>query len=360
MITILTPNGFKEFHGIKESVSNTIRVSLGGSTLDCTPGHLIKVNGKFTTADSLPHEQIGEQFVYDALEVAGGHEYITNGLTSHNCEFMGSSGTLISGAALKTLKVSIPIDSKDGFRQYDRPTRDHTYVVVVDVSRGKGLDFSAFQIIDVSGDVFKQVATYRNNLVTPTDYTSVVYNAAKMYNDAYVLVEINDIGGQVADMLYDDYEYENILHTDNHGRGGKRVSGGFGSSVDRGVRTTKTVKALGCSILKLLVEQKRLHVCDKETISELSVFSKKGTSYEAEPGYHDDTVMCLVLFSWLTADPFFKDITNIDMMRLLRDRTEEEIAADLVPFGLVQDGVEDTVDEPFDSSEKQWWKSAGW
>lgn len=278
----------------------------------------------------------------------------------YECEFMGSSGTLITGACLKTLKPSIPLDFRDGFKQYERPVKNHTYVTVVDVSRGKGLDFSAFQIIDVTDSTFKQVATYRNNLVTPTDYTSVVYNMSKTYNDAYVLVEINDIGGQVADMLYNEYEYENILHTDNHGRGGKRVSGGFGTSVDRGIRTTKTVKALGCSILKLLVEQKRLSLVDKETITELSVFSKKGTSYEAEPGYHDDTVMCLVLFSWLTADPFFKDITNIDMMRLLRDRTEEEIAADLVPFGLVQDGIEDLADEPFVSGDHQWWKSSSW
>ena len=204
---------------------------------------------------------------------------------------------------------------------------------MVDVSRGKGLDYSAFHVIDVSDVPYRQVATFKNNMITPIDYAEYIYRTAVAYNNAFVLVEVNDIGGQVSDLLYFDYGYESVIHTENHGRSGKRVSGGFGKNIDRGIRTTKTVKALGCSMLKLLIEQKKLIVVDKDTIGELGVFSKKGTSYEAEPGHNDDLVMGLVLFGWLTQDSFFKEMNDTDIMHHLREQNEDDIVENLVSFG---------------------------
>jgi len=259
----------------------------------------------------------------------------------YEVEFQGSSGTLIAGWRLKQLQAEIPFHQKDGLTVYENSVKGNTYVCIVDVSRGKGLDYSAFSVIDVSRMPYKQVCAYRNNLVAPIDYAEVVYRIAKSYNTAAILVEVNDLGEQISTSLHYDFEYENLLFTESAGRSGKKISSGFGNNVDKGIRTTKTVKSVGCSILKLLIEQGQLVINDKDTISELSTFSKKGVSYEAESGNHDDMVMGLVLFAWLSDQSYFKDITDINTLARLREKTDEEISAELLPFGFVEDGRED-------------------
>lgn len=259
--------------------------------------------------------------------------------------WLGSSGTLISGPKLKELSFDKPLHESEGITQYERNTIGHTYVLIADVSRGKGLDYSAFSIIDITLMPYKQVCTYRDNFVTTIDYAAIIYGMAKLYNEAQVLVEINDIGGQVSDVLFMDYGYENLIFTENAGRSGKRISGGFGKNVDKGIRTSAKVKGVGCSILKLLIEQKQLLIPDFNTIEELSRFSRKGNSYEAESGSHDDLVMTLVLFAWLTDQLYFKDLTDINTMSRLREKTQEEIEEDLLPFGFIVNGSEDLNDQ---------------
>ena len=261
-----------------------------------------------------------------------------------DCEFQGSSSTLISGEKLKVLSPTPPITQSDGLTQYNRPESDHVYALIVDVSRGKGLDYSAFSVIDITKMPYKQACVFRDNMIGPVDYTTMVHNVAKLYNDAYVMVEVNDIGAQVSDILYLDYGYENLVFTENAGRSGKRVSGGFGKNVDRGIRTTKSVKAVGCSVLKMLIEQNQLIVQDFQTIQELSRFSRKGNSYEAESGAHDDLVMGLVLFAWLSDQTYFRDLTDINTMAALREKTEEQIEEELLPFGFIIDGHDDDID----------------
>jgi hypothetical protein len=242
------------------------------------------------------------------------------------CAFQGSSGTLLSGNVLKSLTAKIPMTKKDGLLVYEEPTGNHLYAISVDVSRGKGLDYSACHVIDITTMPYKQVCTYRSNLVTPIDYTGTIYRLGKAYNNASVLVEVNDAGIQVADSLHFDYEYENIIYTENAGKAGKKITQGFTpKSKERGVRTTKPVKAIGCSMLKLLIEQRQLIINDHQTIYELSRFSRKGPSYAAEPGCNDDLVMGLVLFAWMTDQRYFKDLTDINTLQLLRDRTDEEL-----------------------------------
>jgi hypothetical protein len=255
------------------------------------------------------------------------------------CEFLGSSGTLIAGWKLKELVHQTPLVEKEGLIQYFQPEKEHVYIMVCDVSRGKGLDYSAFQLLDVTKMPYQQVCVYRNNMTTPVDYAETIHRIAKAYNNASVLVEVNDIGEQVSTALHYDFGYENVLFTENAGRSGKRITGGFGGgSVDKGIRTTKIVKTIGCSIIKLLIEQNQLIINDFHTINELSTFSKKGKSYEAEPGKHDDLVMCLVLFAWLSEQQYFKDYTNINTLMSLREKTEEDIDQDLAPFGFVDTG----------------------
>jgi len=259
-----------------------------------------------------------------------------------NCQFLGSSGTLISGWKLKEMVHLSPLTERDGLSQYVEPEKEHVYVMVCDVSRGKGLDYSAFQVLDVTNMPYKQVCTFRNNSLTPIDYADVIYRIAKNYNNALVLVEINDIGEQVSHSIHYDFGYDNMLFTENGGRRGKRVTSGFGSKKsDKGIRTTKIVKSIGCSMLKLLIEQNQLVVNDFTTINELSTFSKKRNSYEAEPGKHDDLVMCLVLFAWLSDQQYFKDHTDINTLSSLREKTADDMEQDLAPFGFLMNGRED-------------------
>jgi hypothetical protein len=263
----------------------------------------------------------------------------------YNCEFLGSSGTLIAGWKLKELVHQPSLVERDGLTQYFAPIEGHVYIAVCDVSRGKGLDYSAFQLVDVTKMPYQQACVYRNNAISPVDYADVIHRVVKAYNNASVLVEVNDIGEQVSHSLHYDFGYENVLFTENAGRSGKRITGGFGgTNVDKGIRTTKIVKSIGCSILKLLIEQNQFIVNDFHTINELSTFSKKGNSFEAESGKHDDLVMCLVLFAWLSEQQYFKDYTNINTLMSLREKTEEDMEQDMSPFGFFDDGRGDNIE----------------
>lgn len=258
-------------------------------------------------------------------------------------QYLGSSGTLIAGWKLKELVPQLPIHEKHGVTQYEVPKKERVYVGVADVSRGKGLDYSALQIIDVTSMPYQQVCTYRSNQMTPADFAEIANRMGRMYNNASLLVEINDIGQQVGEILYYDYEYENLLFTEHAGAAGKRITQGFSNKQsDKGIRTTKSVKSVGCSMLKLLVEQNQLIINDHHTIEELSTFSVKGNSYEAEDGCHDDLVMCLVLFGWLSEQKYFKDLTDINTLIKLKELKEEEMEEDLLLFGFLDDGKHET------------------
>lgn len=258
--------------------------------------------------------------------------------------YLGSSGTLIAGWKLELLRSKTPlVEGKDhGIYLYERPIPGHTYIGVADVSRGKGLDYSALQIIDVSTMPYRQVMVFRDNFTTPGDFAEIITRLGRKYNNAALLVEVNDIGQQVADSMYFDYEYDNILFTESAGKAGKRITHSYkNASTDRGIRTTKTVKAIGCSMLKLLIEGDKLLINDRNTIIELSKFSKKNNSYEAEEGATDDLVMCLVLFAWLSEQKYFKDVTNINTLIQLRELTDDRLMHELLPFGFIDDGVSD-------------------
>ena len=271
------------------------------------------------------------------------------------CEFMGSSGTLISGNVLQNLVAKTPIKYANNVKIYEESIKGNTYIATVDVSRGKGLDYSTIQVFDISKMPYKQVCSFRDNTIPPIELAEIIHRIAKSYNDCGVLVEINDIGGQVSDLLYYDFEYENVLCTETAGRSGKRISGGFGKNVDRGIRTTKTVKSIGCSMLKLLIEQSQLIINDQDTINELSTFSRKGVSYEAESGCHDDLVMGLVLFAWVSSMKYFKEMTDINTLSQLRENSEERIYAELLPVGVYDDGiVEEVMSNTISRSRDPW------
>jgi len=249
------------------------------------------------------------------------------------CGFLGSSGTLIDGAKLKTLVTQRPIAETQHMRVYEQPIKGHVYCLIADVSRGKGLDYSAFHVIDVTTMPYKQVFVYRDNTISPIDYASTIHNVLKRYNDAYTLVEINDIGGQVTDLLHHEFECETMLLTESAGRSGKRLSTGFSKNADKGIRTTKSVKAVGCNMIKMLIEQDQIIINDFDTVNEFSTFSRRGKTYQAESGRHDDLVMGLVLFGWMSDQAFFKEITDINTVDKLKQRNENAMIESLLPIG---------------------------
>jgi len=249
------------------------------------------------------------------------------------CAFLGSSGTLIEGSKLKTMVDLTPIAQTQTVKVYEQPQQGHVYCCIVDVSRGKGLDYSAFQIIDVTEMPYRQVCVYRDNNITPIDYAEIIYRSIERYNEAYTLIEVNDIGEQVSEVLHYEFEVDTLMFTESAGRAGKRLSTGFSKNSDKGIRTTKNVKSIGCNMLKMLIEQDQLIINDFQTINELSTFSRRGNSYEAESGAHDDLVMCLVLFGWMTDQAFFKEVTDINTIDKLRSRNEEELMESLLPIG---------------------------
>ena len=264
------------------------------------------------------------------------------------CEFLGSTNTLVNVNILRNLAFINPTFQKNGFDQYGEINPDHQYVVTVDTARGVGLDNSAFVVVDITTVPYRVVAKFKDSLISPLLYPELIYNVATNYNEAFVLVEINDIGEQIANILANDLEYENIFVTNVKGRAGQVIGGGFSSNRQLGVRTTKQVKRIGCSTLKDLIENNKIIIEDFDIIEEMSNFINKKDSYQADEGYHDDLVMCLVLFSWLIRQPYFKDLTNSDIReRILKDK-ENMIEADLLPFGFKYDAVNDTENEVAD------------
>ena len=255
------------------------------------------------------------------------------------CDFLGSTNTLISGKSLATMSSTDPVYKKDGLDIYEEPKEDKYYVISADTARGIGGDHSAFIVIDITEMPFRVVGKYRDNKVSPLLYPDFISKVAKDYNDAYVLLETNDIGQQVVDILHQELEYENIFSTVQE-KTKQYVSPGFGKQSTLGVRTSKAVKRQGCLALKSLIEEQKFLIFDAECISELSTFVERHGSFAADEGYHDDLAMCMVLFAWLSTNTFFKDLTNVDIRDNLYNSQMRMIENDLTPFGLVVDGHE--------------------
>ena len=269
------------------------------------------------------------------------------------CEFLGSVNTLIAPSKLKNLIYDAPITKNAGLDIYEDVIKDHNYMITVDVARGLGNDYSAFIVYDITEFPYKVVAKYRNNEIKPMLFPNIIHSVAKGYNNAFLLIEVNDIGDQVASILQYDLEYDNLLMASMRGRNGQVVGQGFsGKKSQLGVRMTAAVKKLGCSNLKTLIEDDKLLTCDYEIISELTTFSQKHNSFEAEEGCNDDLAMCLVIFAWLVAQDYFKEMTDNDIRKRIYEEQKNQIEQDMAPFGFISDGLDD---ETFVDSEGDRW-----
>ena len=258
-------------------------------------------------------------------------------------EFIGSSATLVSGSKLRSLAFKTPLESEEGFDIYEKPVPGHLYICTVDCAEGVGLDYQTINVIDVTQVPYRQVAKYRNNKLPLLFFPTIIYSLANRYNEAFVLIETNNVGQQVVDILHYDLEYENVYKIDHHHIKGQTISGGFKRASNFGIKTTKTVKKIGCANLKTLIESDKLLIADFDTIAELNTFVRVRDTYMAEEGNNDDLAMGLVLFAWLTAQSYFKDSTNVDIRKVLLE--EENLLGDeqLTPVGFIDDGQREEI-----------------
>ena len=271
------------------------------------------------------------------------------------CEFLGSVDTLIAPSKLKAMAYNDPVQTNGHLMVYETPIKKRDYIITVDVARGISKDYSAFVVFDITEFPYRVVAKYRDNEIKPMLFPSVIMDVALAYNEAFVLCEVNDIGDQVASILQYDLEYENVLMCAMRGRSGQIVGTGFsGKKTQLGVKMSVTVKKVGCSNLKTLIEEDKLQILDYDIISELTTFVQKRQSFEAEEGCNDDLAMCLVIFAWLVAQEYFKEMTDNDVRKRIYEEQKNQIEQDMAPFGFMTDGLNDEENEIVDSSGDVW------
>ena len=259
----------------------------------------------------------------------------------YEAEFLGSSNTLVSYEKLQEFSYNNPLYTKSDVDVFEEVISTHSYIITVDVARGQGMDYSAFTVFDITEIPYKIVAKYRSNVVAPLVFPNIINIIGKKYNDAYILIEVNDIGSQVSDVLHHDLEYENLFSTAWYGRHGQQLSGFVGGKRDSqfGVRTTKSMKKIGCSNLKALLEDDKLLIPDYDIISELTTFVSKADSFSAEEGANDDLVMTLVLFAWLVDQQYFKELSSQNIRDNLYKNQLSELDDLTTPFGIIDNGL---------------------
>ena len=371
---IKTPTGYKKFEGVQKKIVNSLyTITFDDKTfIKCSGKHAFLTSVGFKKSFELfvgdnvsgkkiseIHSEYGNFVVYDPVGVEEHSTYYSNGVVSHNTEFIGSSATLITGAKLRSLAFFDPPWQEENLDIYEQPMPNRLYIATVDCSEGVGLDYHTINIIDVTEVPYRQVAKYRNNKLPLLFFPTVIYSLCKRYNEAYALIETNNVGQQVVDILHYDLEYEYVYKIDHHHIKGQTISGGFKRASNFGIKTTKTVKKIGCANLKTLIESDKLKIQDFDTIAELNTFVRVRDSYAAEEGNNDDIVMGLVLFAWLTAQTYFKDSTNIDIRKVLLEENNMLTDEDLTPVGFIDDGLkpEVTVDSGDVWSEKGYFSS---
>ena len=262
-------------------------------------------------------------------------------------EFLGSSNTLISGYKLQQLRYTNPVAEHDKMKIYEHPIKegvndaksDHLYCICVDVSEGKNLDSSAFSVIDISSTPYRQVATYASSSITPILFPTVIYNAARYYNDAYILIEINN-NPQVADFIHADLEYENLLKVFTGNKKPQQLSAGFARGIQMGLKMSVQVKQIGCSNLKTLIEGDKLLIQDFDTYSELTTFEQHKTSFAAAEGANDDNVMSLVMFGWASTQKYLREIVNHDIRKQIQLENMNQFDEEVLPAPIIDDGLE--------------------
>ena len=323
-VIVSTPNGLNLFYKMWQNAKN------GKSDFKPVEAYWWQVPGR------------DERFKETTIRNTSERQWISE----YECEFLGSQETLIRASKIAALAFATPIlESEDGLAIYEHPIKGHIYATCVDTSRSIGQDYNAMTVLDVTSVPYKVVGKFRSNTIPVPIFPEVIKTVATKYNEAYVLIEINDTGSQVSDILKDELEYENVITISIKGKKGQKVGEGFGGGrVYGGVKMSSQIKKTGCLILKEMIESDKLIVNDFDIIAEISTYILKAGSYEATEGYNDDLVATLVMFGWLTTQEYFKDLVNLDVRKKLFDEKLRKLEEDLVPFGFMDMGEDELVE----------------
>ncbi len=322
VIIVSTPNGMNHFYKLWNDAEN------GRNSYRHTEAHWSEVPGRDAAWQAETIANTSEQQFQQEFE----------------CDFIGSAGTLIAGHKLKSLSYNDPLTSSGGLDIYEEPIQGHEYLMTVDVSRGMKLDYSAFILIDITSYPHRLIGKYRSNTIKPMLFPDIIVNVAQKYNKAWILAEVNDIGDQVASLIYYDMEYENLLMTAMRGRNGQVLGHGFsGGKTQLGLKMAKAPKRIGCSNLKQMVEADKLIFNDFTIINELTTFVEKRDSFSAEDGCNDDLVMCMVIYAWAVAQDYFKEMTDQSVREQLYEKDKDQLEEDMSPFGFVVGSGDDDV-----------------
>ena len=272
------------------------------------------------------------------------------------CEFLGSIDTLISPAKIKATPYKTPLKTNGRLSIFEEPIKGHTYLCTVDVARGTLKDFSAFIIFDVTDLPYKVVATFRDNEIKPILFPEMIAKVCTQFNKAHILVEVNDIGAQISDGLHYELEYDNILMTTQKGRAGQILGAMFSQRGSQlGVRMTKQIKKMGTANIKAIIESDKLVINDFNIVGEMSTFTRKNQSWQAEEGCNDDYMTCLTILGWVANQRYFKEMTDRNIRAEMYKEQEKLIEQDMAPFGFVDNGVDTPEEQPFSDEYGQVW-----
>ena len=342
LIIVSTPNGMNHFHKLWVDANRPVGHKLKNKFV---PIEVDWTQVPITPGGPRRNAEWAEEQIANTSQEQFNQEY--------GCSFLGSSNTLISSTKLNLLAAEEFLsENAEGLRIFEEPIKDKIYFLQADVSRGQGADYSAFSVIEGSESPYKVVATYKNNTISPFNFPQVIKSAGDKYNNAFVLIETNDLGAQVSHVLYNELGYENLLMTKVMGRKGQVLSQGFGGvgKNEMGIRTTAQTKKLGCAILKRLVEEDKLLLNDDRIIQELMSFISRSNTYKAEEGQHDDLVMTLVFFSWLSRQEYYNDLIESAKFSYAKP---ENVNDDNVLFMENSENAEDK--EQFSDGEVVWY-----
>lgn len=332
IILVSTPNGLNFYHSLWENANKKGKENNG-------------YNPTMVTWHDVPNFANDPDWYENTLQTLNGD--LVKFAQEYEVEFQGSTNTLIRGDKLKALvhRSHIQLDMGGNLQIYENAQKGHTYTITVDVAEGLGLDYSAMQVIDVTTIPYKQVAKYRNNLISPYLFPTVIIQVAQMYNEAFVLVEINSIGLQVSDTLHFEFGYENLIKIEQKSKQGQITTPGFKKRIAYGLKISNQTKMIGCANLKTMIENDKLLLCDKNTIDELKTFSAFSKTFKAEEGKNDDLVMGLVHFGWLTGQRYFKDNINNNIRELIQKEQMDLMDIDICPPPIIDNGLNQAYEE---------------
>jgi hypothetical protein len=247
-----------------------------------------------------------------------------------DCDFIGSGDTVIDPALLTWYKdtyIMEPVE-KRGFDGnlwvWEYANYNRQYMVVADVARGDGADYSTAQVIDI--DDCSQVAEYKGKIDTK-DFGNFLTSLATEYNNALLVVENSNVGWACIQQII-DRQYGNLFYMSNDLKYidvEKQMSNKFyrdEKQMVAGFSTTSKTRPLIISALDTYMSDKDILIRSGRLIDEMFTFIWHGGRAEAMKGYNDDLVMALAIGLWVRNTALRLRQEGIDLTKSMLNSTQ--------------------------------------